>query len=618
MSFYRSLGGMVRSHGLAHEEFGADRDRPPLTLDATLLGRAFRTFLPYRWASLMILISIGLTSAIGLVSPLLVRAILDRAIPERRLSLLYLLVLGLVAVPLVTGLLGVLQNYWSTRISQNIVFDLRLALFRKLQSLSLRFFVTTRSGEILSRLNHDTGAVSGIVLNTLIGIVTHLFTVTATLVVLFAMDARLAVLACLIVPLFLFPLRRAGALRRTLSRQTQEKQAELQGATQDVLNVGGFVLMRLFGQMDYEAARFETGNRAVFDLQLRQTMVGRWLFLFLGTVAAGGPALIYAFGGRRLILSAPGETSLTVGTIIAFVAYLSNLYRPVAHLANIYVDIQGALAIFARIFEYLDLQPDVVERPGARVLPPVQGEIRFENVTFSYRQSHRPALENVSFVIPAGRLAALVGPSGAGKTTITYLLPRFYDPQEGTIRLDGMDLREVTLDSLAAQIGMVTQETFLFHATVRENLLYARPNATEQELIEAARAARILEVIERLPQGFDTRVGERGFKLSGGEKQRLSIARAILKNPRLLILDEATSSLDSESEAAIQAALAPLMKGRTTLVIAHRLSTVLAADVILVLERGRLIEQGRHEELLARGGLYARLFETQFRHATAA
>ncbi len=612
--YHGSLGGMGgRGFGMHHMSFGPEAGEPKAHIDRKLVRRVIGYFTPYRRSGVFVLLTLAVVSALGLIPPLLVRAILDQALPERDLHLLNWLVIGLVALPLITGLLGVLQNYWHVRISQGMMFDLRNELYRHLQRLSLRFYTNTRSGEILSRVNNDVGAVQGIVMGTFVGVITNVLTVVATVVVLMVMDWRLALLACAIVPMFVLPTRRVGRIRYRLSRETQEKQSELMALMQDVLNLGGFLLMRLFGQADYEAARFRERNRDVLDLQVRQAMAGRWLFMVVTVLAAAGPALIYWYGGRRIILEPTSSESLSIGTIIAFVAYLANLYRPAGQLANIYVDVQGAMAVFARIFEYLDMEPDIRDRPGAVVMPPARGQIRFAGVTFAYRADHRPALEDVSFEIAPGQLAALVGPSGAGKSTVTYLVPRFYDPQSGAVHIDGHNLRDVTQASLAAQVGMVTQETFLFHSTVRENLLYARPNATHDELVAAAQAAHIHDFVMTLPEGYDTVVGERGVKLSGGERQRVSIARAILKDPRILILDEATSSLDSESEAAIQAALVPLMHGRTTLVIAHRLSTILAAHVILVLDAGRLVEQGSHAELLARGGLYSRLYETQFR-----
>jgi ATP-binding cassette, subfamily B, bacterial len=422
-----------------------------------------------------------------------------------------------------------------------------------------------------------------------------------------SMDWRLALLSLAILPLFILPTRRVGRIRQRLSRETAERRGALAAFMAETLSVSGALLVKAFGRESDEARRYRERSKELMELEVRRGAVGRWFFMFLGLFSAIGPAVIYWYGGWQALA---GE--LTIGTIVAFVAYLNRLYGPVSQLANVHVDVVSALALFERIFAYLDLEPEIRDRPGAARLARLEGRVTFESVSFEY-VAGRPALRQVSFEALPGQLVALVGPSGAGKTTVTYLVPRLYDPTAGAVRLDGRDLRDLELEWLRQQVGMVTQETYLFHASVRENLLYGRPDATQAELDAACRAAHLSEVIEALPDGYETLVGERGYRLSGGEKQRLAIARVLLKDPKVLVLDEATSSLDSE--AYIQEALAPLLTGRTSLVIAHRLSTILAADQILVLDRGRLVERGTHAELLARGGLYARLYEEQFKAA---
>jgi ATP-binding cassette subfamily B protein len=478
--------------------------------------------------------------------------------------------------------------------------------------------MTHRSGEIISRINNDVGAVQGVATGTLVGILSNVAGLVATAAALLSMNVPLTLLAVVVVPAFYLPSRIVGRIRHRLSAQTQESQSELLGFMGERLHSSGTMLTLIFGQRAGDAALFARLSAKVRDLQVRQTVVGRWLFVILSVFSALGPALVFWYGGKQVM-----DGALSVGQLIAFAALLTLLYRPLMQLATVYVDIQGAFAVFERIFEYLDLVPDVQAPPTPLPLPATRGHLRFEGVRFQYPRPPslidetsdiRPALRDVHFEIKPGQRVALVGLSGAGKSTITYLVPRFYDPGEGRITLDGHDLRALDPDQLRAHIGMVTQETFLFHDTLRANLLYARPDASEAQIIDACRAANIHDFISGLPEGYDTLVGERGFRLSGGEKQRVSIARALLKDPAILILDEATSSLDANSEFLIQEALETLLKGRTSLVIAHRLSTILGADRILVMDAGEIVDSGRHDELLQRDGLYQRLFQQQFRH----
>jgi ATP-binding cassette subfamily B protein len=490
------------------------------------------------------------------------------------------------------------------------MFDIRGEMYDKLLAQSLRFYTNTKSGEILTRLQSDVGGIQGVVTGTLVAVVTNVLVVVTTLIVIFGINWQLSLLAIGILPVFILPTRRVGQIRKAIAKETQERIGELTALVQETLSVSGHLMVRLFGTGRYESGRFRAKNDAVRKLTIRQNVVGRWFFFFLLLFASVGPALIYGYGGWLAI-----QGTLTVGTIVALVAYLGRLYGPASSLVNVHVDLMTAAGLFERIFAYLDLVEEVGEKDGATQLLEPRGRLAFENVEFSY-DAGKPVLHGVSFEARPGELVALVGPSGSGKTTITYLATRLYDPDRGRVLFDGFDLKELALDSLAGAIGAVTQETFLFHDTVKANLLYARADATDAELEAACRQAQIHEMIAALPLGYDTVVGERGYKLSGGEKQRMAIARVILKNPRLLILDEATSSLDARSEALVQEALASILSNRTSLVIAHRLSTILAADRILVLDGGVIVEQGTHAELIGRGGLYARLYEQQFRAAT--
>jgi ATP-binding cassette subfamily B protein len=586
---------------------GRERERP-VRVTRQMLARIGHYFLPYWRQGTIVLITVAASAAIGLVPPLLIRSLIDAAIPNGDFSLLLVLTLGMVGAPIVAGLLGVFQNYFTAQISQRVMFDLRNDLYQHVQSLSLRFFTATKTGEIMSRLNNDVSGISRVMDQTLTQNIMQVFLLASTVVLMLQMEWRLTLLSLVVVPLVLAPTRRVGARRFDLQHETQRKQADLSAIMQETLNISGFVLMKAFGREAFEKRRFVDKNRELMDVQIRASMLGRWFRMLLQVFEALGPALVYLAGGYLVI---SGEMSL--GTVVAFVFLLARLYGPISQLANVHVEIMGSLALFERIFEYLDFVPDIADAPNARPLPsPVRGAVAFRDVSFEYVPG-RKALEEVSFEALPGELVALVGPSGAGKTTITYLIPRFYDVTTGRVEIDGRDVRDVTVKSLRDNMGVVTQETYLFNASVRENLRYARTDATDEEIERACHAARLDDFIAQLPNGYDTNVGERGYRLSGGEKQRLAIARVLLKNPRILLLDEATSSLDSETEAQIQAALGPLLEGRTTFAIAHRLSTVLSADKLLVLDDGRLVEIGTHRELLAMGGLYARLYEIQFK-----
>jgi ATP-binding cassette subfamily B protein len=629
-----TVGGLTRTYGL-HRHFQQGDKPRARNVSRAELRRIARYFKPYWKPWLVVLACVAASAGLRVLPPFAVRAIIDGAIPNADSVLLVLMVSAMVGLAIVSGLVGVVQQSLNARVSQGIVYDIRDQLFRHLQRMGLGFFTATRSGEIVSRVNNDVEAVRSVATGTIVTIASNIATLAATAFAMLSMDWRLTLLAVAVVPAFYLPSRLVGGIRRRLSAETQQSQASLLAFLSERMHVGGSILMTVFGQRGADAESFSQSSARVRDLHVRQTVVGRWLFMILSVFSAVGPALVYWYGGLQAIR---GE--LSTGDLIAFAALLTLLYRPLVQLATVYVDIQASIAVFERIFDYLDLQPEVADKPDAIELRHTDGHIRFENVCFGYplppavleaKPDGQPpaagaatpadqadesqgsfALHDVSFEIKPGQRVALVGPSGAGKTTITYLVPRFYDPDAGRITLDGHDLRDLAQDSLRRHIGMVTQETFLFHTTVRENLLYARPDANEAEMTEACRAAHIHEFIQSLPDGYETIVGERGFRLSGGEKQRLSIARALLKDPDILILDEATSNLDATSEHLIQLALEELLQGRTSLIIAHRLSTILHSDSIVAMQGGRVVQQGSHGQLLEAGGLYSTLFNQQF------
>jgi ATP-binding cassette subfamily B protein len=591
-------------------------EKPDRPVSRHTVRRVVGYFRPYRLQIALVLVAILVIAVMGLANPILLKLIIDDAILHRSLTKLTLYAGLMITIPIVTGLIGVGQTYLNNLVGQRVMRDLRNALYRHLQAMSLRFFSDTRTGEIQSRLANDVGGVQNVITNTATSVVSNITTTLSTIAAMFIISWQLTVLSLALLPLFLYITYRVGTIRREISKSTQKSMADMSALVEETLSVSGVLLTKVFGRQEQSIGRFERESQRLADLELRQQMVGRWFFMLISTFFSITPAFVYYVAGRLILGTPPGMVPpITIGGIVAFTTLQSRLFFPLGQLLNVQVEIQAALALFDRIFEYLDLPIEIQNRPVAIALDPqrVQGRITFNHVSFRYdTSSDRLALDDLSFQAEPGQLVALVGPSGAGKTTITYLAARLYDVNEGVVCIDGIDVRDIQLESLAQIIGMVTQETYLFHATIRENLLFARPDATEEELMAAIWAANLTERIAELPDGLDTVVGERGYRLSGGEKQRLAIARVVLKDPRILILDEATSALDTHSERLIQAALRPLMRGRTTLAIAHRLSTILAADQILVVQQGRIVERGTHASLLRQNGVYARLYHEQF------
>jgi ATP-binding cassette subfamily B protein len=573
------------------------------------LRRVGALFIPYRMRLAWLLTLIFVSAGLGIVSPFLLRAVLDNAYPHHDTTLLTELVLGMTAISVLGGVIGVAQTWASNVVGQKVMHDLRASVYAHLQRMSLAFFTRTRTGEVQSRIANDIGGIDNVVTSTATSIVQNVTTVVATVVAMVILDWRLAAFSLFLLPFFVWLTRRVGQERRRITSVRQGQLADISTLVEESLSVSGILLGKTMGRSAELVRRFSGESKSLADLEVRSRMAGRWRMASVQMSFAIMPAAIYWFAGENF---AHGGHAISIGTVVAFTQLQTRLLFPMQSLLSVGLDVQTSLALFGRIFEYLDLPIDIEERPGSRPFRCIDGEVHLEQIWFRYDDDAPWTLEDVSATIPAGTRTAIVGETGSGKTTLAYLVARLYEPQRGHVLIDGTDIRDVTLESLAATVGLVSQETYLFHASIRENLRFARPDATDEEIESAARTAHIDALIDSLPAGYDTLVGERGYRFSGGEKQRIAIARTVLRNPPVLILDEATSALDNETERAVQDALDELSRGRTTIAIAHRLSTIRDADQILVLDRGRIVERGSHEELLELGGRYAALARGAF------
>ena len=598
------MGGPIM-RGFATEEEKAAA--PKVTKE--LLKRVFSYLAPYWKQLLLVLLAIALSSVLNLMPAILTGKIIDEGLIGKNLRLLIIYIVALLLTNLGANLIGVLESYINTWIAQHITFDMRNQMYGHLQSMSQRFFTSNNQGDIITRMTSDIDGVESVVTNTFKSILSNAITLVFAIIAMFQKNWILALLGIAVIPLFVIPTRKAGKTRWTLTREAQECNDEINGILNEKLSVSGQLLVKLFCKEKPEMEHYRTANEKMVKLNIKERMAGRWFFVVLNTVTNIGPMLLYLVGG---ILIMKYESSLTVGDITVLVALLGKTYMPVNSLLNIQVDWMRSMALFTRIFDYFDMPVEIKSPEHPKTPAKLEGRVEFKNVDFSY-EPERQILHDICFKLDAGNSIAIVGPSGSGKSTIINLIPRLYDVCEGKVLFDGIDVRDLELSYLRKNVGVVSQETYLFNGTIRENLLYAKPDATEEELIDACKKANIYDFISSQEAGFDTMVGNRGLKLSGGEKQRISIARVLLKDPALLIFDEATSALDSISESKIQEAIDPLIESRTSILIAHRLSTILAADEILVVKDGRVVERGQHKDLVQAGGVYSELYNTQFK-----
>lgn len=585
----------------------ASEDDKEVKISKEILVRILKYFNPFWKQLLLAIILLFIVSLLGLIPPIMTKNIIDKALPQKSIYLLIIYILACIGATVLKELVSVGQNYINTWISKHIIYNIKNNMYDHLQRMSMNFFSLSKPGEIITRMTSDIEGIQDIFKTTVVNALSSILTIVTTMVALLSMNYKLAIISMIILPVFILPTRKVGKYRWKIALDSQRMLGELNQLVQETLSISGSTLMKIFTKEKDAYNQFENTNKKVIKLQIKESLAGRWFFMTMSIFITLGPMIIYLYGGYLFM-----QDKMSIGEIVAFVTLLDRLYRPVTQLSNIHIDVTRSLALFQRIFDYFDMEEEKGDKINAKDLKDIKGYIEFNNVSFSYKNGLE-VLHNINFSIEPDTMTALVGASGVGKTTVTNLIPRLYEISEGSIKIDEIDIKDVKLHSLRSQIGIVMQEPYLFNDTIEANLRYGREDATDEEIIEACKSAYIHDFIMSLPEKYKTIVGNRGVKLSGGEKQRISIARVILKNPRILILDEATSSLDSVSEMYIQKALVPLLKGRTSIVIAHRLSTVLSADNILVFEDGRVVQSGKHEDLLVEGGLYKKLYDTQFK-----